>query len=60
MEIAAGIKKNGIPRIRRFRTSWGGDFRRFPGDFIEHIDEMASDSGKNVAMGLIKLLPNAF
>ena len=52
--------KLGIPRIRRFRIFFGCDLWPLPRDCIENIDEMASDSEKNVAMVLIKLLPNTF
>ena len=56
----------GIGKISVFQESdvfgffLGGDFERFPRDCIETIDEMASDSEKNVAMVLIKVLPNTF
>ena len=50
----------GIPRIRRFRTFGGGDSGQFPKDVIEFVGKTGPDSEKNVAMVLIKLLPNTF
>ena len=38
----------------------GAGFTRFRRDFIQNLDEMASDAEKNVVMALIKLLPNTF
>ena len=49
-----------IPRIRRFPTFWGGDSGQFPRDFIEFVGQTGPDSEKNVAMVLIKLVPNTF
>ena len=50
----------GIPRIRRFRTFWGGDSGQLPRDFIEFVGKRVPILRKNVAMVLIKLLPNIF
>ena len=36
----------------------GGDFGRFPRDFIEFVEKTAWDPEKNVAEVLIKVLPN--
>ena len=41
----------GIPRIRRFQIFLGGDLGWFPRDFIENIDETASDSEKTCCHG---------
>ena len=49
---SSGNRENfGIPRIRRFRFFVLGAFGRFPRDFIENIDEMASDSEKKCCHG---------
>ena len=40
---SSGNRQNfGILRIRRLRTFSGGDFGRFPRDFLENIDEIAT------------------
>ena len=40
-----------IPRIRRFRTFWGGDSGQFPRDFIEFVGRTGPDSEKKCCHG---------
>ena len=53
-----GIGKISVFKNPTFSDFLGGDFGRFPRDFIGHVNKPSWDYEKNVAMVLIKVLPN--
>ena len=55
-KLTQNVKKNGI---QSFRTFLEGDFGQFPRDFIEFVGKWLGVLTENVAMVLIKVLPNS-